>query len=116
MKRPTRLTFQAPVSAHDDVRASEKGPATSTTRTLKEVAKLLATVANQLNGVEQAKQDGSQLLTVKEVAARLRVTPDCIYRLSRRGEIPSLRFGRKVRFKAADLDEFLNSQRQERRL
>ena len=35
--------------------------------------------------------------TVKEYAIAARVTPNCIYEMVRRGEVPSVRFGRVIR-------------------
>lgn len=53
-----------------------------------------------------------ELLTVYDVAERLRVTPRTVWRWSKTGELPApLRFGprgRTVRWKAADIDSFLH--------
>jgi excisionase family DNA binding protein len=40
----------------------------------------------------------NQLLTVAEVARRLRLSPKTIRRLERRGGLPSRRYGRALRF------------------
>lgn len=39
-----------------------------------------------------------KLLDAKEVADRLGVTPETVYRMARKGEIPSVRFPTLVRF------------------
>lgn len=48
-----------------------------------------------------------KLLTVSEVAETLRLVPQTIYRMARRGELPSLKFGRTIRFDRQDIEEFL---------
>jgi excisionase family DNA binding protein len=68
------------------------------------LADLLTQAATELRTDHKPKK---HLLTVRELAAMFRVTPDCIYRLARRGEIPCLRFGRKVRFEPDDIERFL---------
>ena len=70
------------------------------------LARLLAQAAAALE-VDAETPKRKHLLTVRELAAMFRVTPDCIYRMARRREIPCLRFGRKVRFEAADIERFL---------
>ena len=52
-------------------------------------------------------EENNNLLTVAEVASRLRVKPDYVYRLERRGDIPSVRIGRKIRFRSSDIDKYL---------
>ncbi len=48
------------------------------------------------------------LLTVKEVAARLQVSPEQVRRLIRAGDLPSVDLGpRTVRIRPADLEDFL---------
>jgi excisionase family DNA binding protein len=51
-----------------------------------------------------------KLLTVKETATLLRVTPHSVYRLARTGAIPSLRIGHQVRFDEAALEAWLAAQ------
>ena len=55
-----------------------------------------------------------EILTVKEVAKYLRVTPDTVYRLSKRGTIPASKVGRHIRFKREDIEEFLATSKPER--
>jgi len=50
--------------------------------------------------------DFSALLTVKEVASRLRVCTAPIYRLCTTGELPHLRVGATIRIREADLRAF----------
>lgn len=56
-----------------------------------------------------AKED--RLLLVSEVAERLRLSTDATYELVRRGEIPSLRLGRRaVRVPERRLREWIEEQ------
>ena len=54
-----------------------------------------------------------RLLTAPEVAERLQLTTDFVYGLCRRGEIPHLRFGRTLRFRAEAIDTWLRDQEQD---
>ena len=51
-------------------------------------------------------------LTVPEVALRLRVSRMTVYRLTKAEAIPAYRVGRQLRVKAADLDAYLESARE----
>jgi excisionase family DNA binding protein len=51
-----------------------------------------------------------KLLTVKETAALLRVTPHTVYRMTRTGALPSLRLGQQIRFDEDTLSEWLAAQ------
>ncbi|GEM_PF-6745492 len=44
----------------------------------------------------QTETEGSQLLTAPELARALKLNPQTLYRLARRGLIPSIRIGKKV--------------------
>lgn len=46
-------------------------------------------------------------LTVPEIAAELRVSKMTVYRLVNDRELPSIRIGRSVRVRRADLDHYL---------
>jgi len=48
-----------------------------------------------------------KLITVKETASLLRVTPQSVYRMVRAGVVPSLHMGRQVRIDAAALERWL---------
>ena len=48
-----------------------------------------------------------KLLTVRHLANQLRVRPEYVYRLERRGEIPSVRIGRKIRFSPKAIERYL---------
>lgn len=50
-----------------------------------------------------------RLLTVKEVAAMMRVSPMTVYRLVKAGEIPSYRIERQVRLSEDDVHEYLEA-------
>lgn len=54
------------------------------------------------------------LLTVKEVAERLRVSPACVYALVTNGQLPAVRIGIRrgvIRFTDEDLQDFINAAR-----
>ena len=48
-----------------------------------------------------------KLLTAPEVAGLLGMRTDFVYALARRGEIPHLRFGRSLRFRAETIERWL---------
>lgn len=52
----------------------------------------------------------AELLTVAEVAQKLRVSTMTVYRLIQRDELPALRIGRSYRIDTTDLDAFLSGQ------
>jgi len=54
-----------------------------------------------------SKYGMAELMTVREVAAYLRVTDKTVYRLLRRGEIPAAKVGHQWRFAKASIDEWL---------
>ena len=56
--------------------------------------------------------DEPEWLTVPEVALRLRVSRMTVYRLTKTEAIPAYRVGRQLRVKAADLDAYLESARE----
>jgi excisionase family DNA binding protein len=51
--------------------------------------------------------NGRHLLDAEHVAEILGMRVDYIYRLARRDEIPHLRFGRTLRFRAEAIDRWL---------
>lgn len=54
--------------------------------------------------------DPSDLLTVAEAAAILRLHPVTVQRLLRRGELPGVRVGRQWRIRRTDLDDRLRGE------
>jgi excisionase family DNA binding protein len=50
----------------------------------------------------------SQFLTAKDIAAALKISKALAYRLIANGDINSVRFGRTVRVKQEDLEEFIH--------
>ncbi len=52
-----------------------------------------------------------QLLTVGEVAERLRISSMTIYRWIEEGRLPAMQIGKQYRVRAADLDEVLEGSR-----
>lgn len=54
--------------------------------------------------------DGDWLST-KEAASALGLTPRTLYRLIDEGQLPAYRFGRVIRLKQSEIDEFVGSSR-----
>jgi len=54
-----------------------------------------------------ARIDSSNLLTVAEVATRMRVSKMTVYRMIHAGEMPALRFGRSFRVPAKAVSDYL---------
>ena len=54
---------------------------------------------------------GERLLTVREVAAALRVSTMTVYRLIRAGELRALRVGHSYRIRESDVDAYLEEVR-----
>jgi excisionase family DNA binding protein len=50
----------------------------------------------------------TRFLTVREVAAALRVSNMTVYRLVSAGDLPAVRVGRSVRLRADEVDQYLN--------
>lgn len=49
-----------------------------------------------------------RLLTVRELAERLRITPTCVYRWLGEGRLPVVRFSKRcVRFRESDVQQLL---------
>ena len=54
--------------------------------------------------------EATDLMTAKEVAARLRVSTGAVYKLARDGEIPSFRVGKVFRFHRGEIDRLMRSE------
>lgn len=52
---------------------------------------------------------GTSLLTAREVAAMLRVTPGWVYAATRRNAIPHMRLGRYVRYRRVAIEAWMAS-------
>ena len=52
----------------------------------------------------------ARLLTAEEVAQIIGMRVDYVYALSRRGQIPHLRFGRTLRFRAEAIEAWLGAE------
>ncbi len=50
-------------------------------------------------------------LSTAESARRLGITPRTLYRFIDQGELPAYRFGRVIRLKATEVDEFIEASR-----
>lgn len=83
-----------------------------------ELESMKARLVMRLHGLGQrASGDdplgNEQLLTMADVAEALGVEQDYAYDLGRRGEIPTVRFGKYVRVRPSDLREFVDNHRQD---
>jgi len=58
----------------------------------------------------ESERSPAQLLTIDEVAAELAVSRDTVYRVVAR-EVPTFRVGTRLRFRAADLDDYVERNR-----
>ncbi len=52
-----------------------------------------------------------EVMTVSEVAECLRVNPRTVYRKAKVGELPAVRIGRAIRFRKAELEDWLKAVR-----
>ena len=50
-------------------------------------------------------------LTPLEVAELLKITKNTVYELIKRGEIPSYKIGKKIRIDKHDVEDYINSQK-----
>jgi excisionase family DNA binding protein len=53
-----------------------------------------------------------RLLRAEDVAEQLQLRVDHIYKLAREGQIPHVRFGRTLRFRAEAIDRWLRAREQ----
>jgi len=52
--------------------------------------------------------EGDLLLTVREVAATMRVSTMTVYRLIKSGQLPAIRVGKNYRIRESDVDRYLS--------
>ena len=67
-----------------------------------------------LNGEDQERpqeRQGLQLLAMPDVCQELGMGKSWVYRRLRSGEIPSVKLGRSIKVKRADLEEYLENHR-----
>ena len=57
------------------------------------------------------KTNNGRLISKREVAARLALTPETVARMARRGELPAHRVAGRYRFSAAEIERWLEQQR-----
>lgn len=60
------------------------------------------------DSIQQHKQEGFTIMTVRDVAEYLRVSEAKVYRLAKDGELPVFRIGKAWRFRKDLLDEWLS--------
>jgi excisionase family DNA binding protein len=64
-------------------------------------------IRQPLNGAPEANQR-RLVLTVPQVAAELQIPASTVYDLIRRGEIPSVRVGKRIRVPKRRLEDWIN--------
>jgi len=72
-----------------------------------EVAALRAAVAKAAPSPSGAMGAPSSLLTAKEAAHHIRLSPKALYQRVERGQLKAYRIGRTLRFRRADLDALM---------
>jgi excisionase family DNA binding protein len=58
---------------------------------------------------EQPTGDDIHWLSTAEAASRLGITPRTLYRFIDEGQLPAYRFGRVIRLKANEVDQFIEA-------
>lgn len=56
-----------------------------------------------------APSDGIDWLSTAEAASKLGITPRTLYRFIDEGQLPAYRFGRVIRLKANEVDDFIEA-------
>jgi len=54
---------------------------------------------------------GDEVLTIKEVAALLRIADKTAYVMAQRGELPGFKVGGQWRFKRSDIDDWIEERK-----
>lgn len=76
------------------------------TRTVSDLAEQLAALADEL---ERGTTDPTVTVSVEEAAKRLGVSRGYVYQLVEAGDLPALRFGRRVSIRAVTLEEWMRN-------
>jgi excisionase family DNA binding protein len=59
---------------------------------------------------DQGPAAGNEILTIEEVAAYLRLTPQTIYRWAQEKRIPAVKLGKEWRFRRSVIDRWFDDQ------
>jgi excisionase family DNA binding protein len=81
---------------------------------LEELESTLLEFEEAVNGEDQERpqeRKGLELLAMAEVCQELGMGKSWVYRRLRSGEIPSVKLGRSIKVKRADLEEYLENHR-----
>jgi excisionase family DNA binding protein len=81
---------------------------------LEELESTLLEFEEAVNGEDQERpqeRKGLELLAMAEVCQELGMGKSWVYRRLRSGEIPSVKLGRSIKVKRADLEEYLEKHR-----
>jgi excisionase family DNA binding protein len=56
-----------------------------------------------------------KLLTLRQVSEKLQISENTLYKLARKGEIPAIKIGNQWRFKAQDIERWLEEQKRKKK-
>jgi len=56
-----------------------------------------------------------KLLTLRQVSEKLQISDNTLYKLARKGEIPAIKIGNQWRFKAQDIERWLEEQKRKKK-
>jgi excisionase family DNA binding protein len=62
---------------------------------------------------DHERSESDRLLTINDVAFRLAISRDTVYRLVRSGELIPVRAGERLRFRVSDLEDYLERGREQ---
>lgn len=68
----------------------------------------LEVIDSKLKSIRTIRETSNSLLTTKEAAKALKVTTRTLQTYRDQGDIPFIQFGREVRFRAEDIQQFLS--------
>ena len=60
---------------------------------------------------DEGRQEGSKIMTTKEVATYLKISHYSVYNLVKRKELPAIRVLNKLRFDSRQVEQYLKKQR-----